>query len=59
MVPYKHSALSFNICPASNIVSIDMKIITFVRKIRYKFLNQVDDQWSVREKYKSKSSLTS
>jgi hypothetical protein len=59
MVPYKHSALSFNICPTLNVVSIDMKIITCVRKIRYKFLNQVDNQWSVREKYKSKSSLTS
>jgi hypothetical protein len=48
MVPHKHSVLSFNICPASNVVRIDMRIMTCVRKIRFKFVNQVDNQWSVR-----------
>ena len=48
MVPHKHSALSFNIYLASNVVRIDMRIITCIRKIRFKFVNQVDNQyWSV------------
>lgn len=35
IVPFKHLALFFDICPASKIVNTNIKIITYVRKMRF------------------------